>query len=50
MLLWFDARMLDGRTPRELIDEDPATYRQPLLALARGGRAQTDRGGAPVAA
>jgi hypothetical protein len=45
-LLWFDARMLEDRTPRELIDEDPATYRQPLIALARGGRAQTDRGGA----
>ncbi len=45
-LLWFDARLLDGRTPRELIDEDPATYRAPLIALARGGRAQTDRGGA----
>jgi|GEM_PF-1255288 len=45
-LLWFDARMLDDRTPRELIDEDPVTYRQPLISLARGGRAQTDRGGA----
>jgi hypothetical protein len=43
-LLWFDARMLDGRTPRELIDEDPATHRQPLMSLARGGRAQTDQG------
>ena len=42
-LLWFDARMLDGRTPRELIDEDPVTYRRPLMTLARGGR-QTDRG------
>jgi hypothetical protein len=47
-LLWFDARMpqLGGRTPRELIDEDPATHRQALMSLARGGRAQTDRGGA----
>jgi len=45
-LLWFDARMIDGRTPRELIDEDPATYRETLIALARGGRGQTDRGGA----
>jgi hypothetical protein len=46
-LLWFDARLLEQRTPRELIDEDPATHRQALMALARGGRAQTDRGGAP---
>ena len=28
----------------QLVDEDPATYRQPLMALARGGRAQTDQG------
>jgi hypothetical protein len=48
-LLWFDARVLDGRTPRELIDADPATYRQPLMTLARGGRAQTDQGGTLVA-
>jgi hypothetical protein len=46
VLLWFDARLFEGRTPRELIDEDPATYREPLIRLARGGRAQTDRGGA----
>lgn len=46
MLLWFDARMVGDRTPRELIDEDPATYREPLLKLARGGRGQVDRGGA----
>jgi hypothetical protein len=48
VLLWFDARLprLHDRTPRELIDEDPATSRQALIALARGGRAQTDRGGA----
>lgn len=45
-LLWFDARVLDGRTPRELIDEDAATHRQALIALARSGRAQSDRGGA----
>ena len=45
-LLWFDARLLDGRTPSELIDEDPATYRAPLNDLARGGSAQTDRDGA----
>jgi hypothetical protein len=45
-LLWFDARMIGGRTPRELIDEDAITYRQPLISLARGGRAQTDRGDA----
>ncbi|HEV3000025.1 MAG TPA: hypothetical protein VGW75_04725 [Solirubrobacteraceae bacterium] len=47
-LLWFDARhpQLADRTPRELLDEDPATHRQALMALARGGRAQTDRGGA----
>ena len=47
VLLWFDARVpqLDGRTPRELLDEDPATHRAPLIALARGGRAQLDQGG-----
>ncbi|HWK29384.1 MAG TPA: hypothetical protein VNS09_22665 [Solirubrobacter sp.] len=50
VLLWFDARQLDGRTPRELIDEDPATHRAALIALARGGRAQTDRGGARLGA
>jgi hypothetical protein len=43
-LLWFDARMLAGRTPRELIDEDPVTYRRPLMALARGGRMEYDVG------
>ncbi len=42
-LLWFDARLLDGRTPRELLDEDPVTHRQPLMRLARGGRMQTDQ-------
>jgi hypothetical protein len=48
VLLWFDARtpQLGGRTPRELLDEDPATHRPALIALARGGRAQSDRGGA----
>lgn len=52
VLLWFDARLpqLSGRTARELIDEDPATHRQGLIALARGGRAQLDRGGAADAA
>jgi hypothetical protein len=45
-LLWFDARMIGDRTPRELIDEDPVTYRQPLMSLARGGRSQTDQGDA----
>jgi hypothetical protein len=42
-LLWFDARLLDGRTPRELIDEDPVTHREALMRLARGGRMQTDQ-------
>jgi len=41
-LLWFDARMLAGRTPRELIDEDPVTHRRSLMALARGGRMESD--------
>jgi hypothetical protein len=47
VLLWFDAPMpaLDGRTPRELLDEDPAANRPALIAVARGGRAQVDRGG-----
>ncbi len=47
VLLWFDARTpeLGDRTPRELLDEDPATHRPALIAFARGGRAQTDRGG-----
>jgi hypothetical protein len=51
-LLWFDARrpQLGGHTPRELIDEDPVTHRSTLIALARGGRAQTDQGGAAYAA
>jgi hypothetical protein len=44
--LWFNAPILDGRTPRELLDDDPDGHRQELIALARGGRAQTDRGGA----
>ncbi|WP_205697467.1 hypothetical protein [Conexibacter sp. SYSU D00693] len=44
VLLWFDAPMpqLGGRTPRELLDEDPAAHRRALMALARGGRAQLD--------
>lgn len=48
VLLWFDAPMpaLGGRTPRELLDEDPVAHRPALMALVRGGRAQTDRGGA----
>ncbi len=52
VLLWFDARVpqLGGRTPRELIDEDAATHREALLAFARGGRAQGDRGGAAYGA
>lgn len=47
MLLWFDAPMdaLDGRTPRALIDEDPVANRAVVMSLARGGRAQLDRGG-----
>jgi hypothetical protein len=47
VLLWFDALMpaLGNRTPRELIDEDPAAHRPALMAIARGGRAQLDRGG-----
>jgi hypothetical protein len=47
VLLWFDAHMpaLGNRTPRELIDEDPAAHRPALMAMARGGRAQLDRGG-----
>jgi hypothetical protein len=51
-LLWFDARLpqLGDRTPRELVDEDPATHRAALMSLARGGRAQTDRGGAAYGA
>jgi hypothetical protein len=46
VLLWFDAPMaaLDGRTPRELLDDDPAANRAPLISLARGGRAQLDVG------
>jgi hypothetical protein len=48
VLLWFDAPMpsLDGRTPRQLLDEDPVAHRPALITLARGGRAQTDQGGA----
>lgn len=48
VLLWFDAPMsaLDGRIPRQLLDEDPVAHRQALITLARGGRGQTDRGGA----
>jgi hypothetical protein len=48
VLLWFDAPMpaLDGRTPRQLLDEDPVAHRPVLITLARGGRAQTDQGGA----
>jgi hypothetical protein len=48
VLLWFDAPMpgLNERTPRELIDDDPAAHRPALMALARGGRAQLDQGGA----
>jgi hypothetical protein len=47
VLLWFDAPMeqLDGRTPRELLDDDPVANRPALLALVRGGRAQLDQGG-----
>ncbi len=47
VLLWFDARtpQLGERTPRELLDADPATHRPALMAFARGARAQTDRGG-----
>jgi hypothetical protein len=47
VLLWFDAPMgqLDGRTPRQLLDEDPVANRPILIALARGGRAQLDFGG-----
>ena len=47
MLLWFDAPMdaLAGRTPRELIDDDPGANRTALMSLARGGRAQLDLGG-----
>jgi hypothetical protein len=52
VLLWFDARrpQLQGHTPRELIEEDPVTHRSTLVALARGGRAETDQGGAAYAA
>lgn len=52
VLLWFDARaaQLGDRTPRALLDEDPATHRPALIALARGGRAQTDRGGVVLGA
>jgi hypothetical protein len=52
VLLWFDAPMprLGERTPRALIDEDPVAHRPALIALARGGRAQTDRGGATYGA
>jgi hypothetical protein len=52
ILLWFDAPMpeLGGRTPRELIDEDPAAHRLALIALVRGGRAQVDRGGVAYSA
>ena len=47
VLLWFDAPMdlLGGRTPRELLDEDPVANRDKLMALARGGRGQLDFGG-----
>src|SRR6266487_2424119 len=46
VLLWFDAPMeaLRGRTPREVLDEDPRASRGPLMSLARGGRAQLDVG------
>lgn len=48
VLLWFDAPMaaLGERTPRDLLDEDPAAHRTALLRLARGGRAQLDQSGA----
>ncbi len=48
VLLWFDAPMpvLDGRTPRQLLEEDAVANRPALITLARGGRAQLDRGGA----
>lgn len=48
VLLWFatPAPALGGRTPRELLDEDPVVNRPALMALARGGRSQLDRGGA----
>jgi hypothetical protein len=47
VLLWFDAPMeaLDGRTPRQLLDEDPVANASTLITLSRGGRAQLDRGG-----
>lgn len=51
ILLWFDAPMelLGGRTPRDLLDEDPAANREKLITLARGGRAQLDLGGVAYA-
>jgi hypothetical protein len=43
--LWFDAcrPQLGDRSPRELLDENPVTAREPLLGLAAGGRMQLDR-------
>lgn len=47
VLLWFDAPMdaLGGRTPRQLLDEDPVGNRSTLMSFARSGRAQLDSGG-----
>lgn len=42
LIMWFDAPrgQLDGSTPLELLDEDEAKAREPLLSLARGARGQ----------
>lgn len=40
--MWFDAErdQLGGKTPLQLIEEDPAKAYEPLIDLARGSRAQ----------
>jgi hypothetical protein len=42
LLLWFGnpADALAGRSPLELLDEDVRRAWEPLVAYARGGRAQ----------
>jgi hypothetical protein len=42
LVMWFDAprHQLGDRTPLQLLDEDGAAAREPLVALARGARAQ----------
>lgn len=49
--LWFEAprEVLGGRTALDAIGESVAAAREPLLALARGGRGQLDVGDAELA-